>query len=44
VKAIAGEPLPTLARRVARLGLHGLEWAVGIPGTVGGAAAMNAGA
>ena len=43
VKALAGEPLPTLARRAARLGLHGLEWAVGIPGTVGGAAAMNAG-
>ena len=44
VKALAGEPLPTLARRAARLGLHGLEWAVGIPGTVGGAATMNAGA
>ena len=44
VKALAGEPLPTLARRAARLGLRGLEWAVGIPGTVGGAAAMNAGA
>ena len=44
VKAMAGEPLPTLARRAARLGLHGLEWAVGIPGTVGGAAVMNAGA
>ena len=44
VKALAGEPLPTLARRAAKLGLHGLEWAVGIPGTVGGAAAMNAGA
>ena len=44
VKALAGEPLPTLARRAAKLGLHGLEWAVGIPGTVGGAATMNAGA
>ncbi len=44
VKAWAGEPLPTLARRAARNGLHGLEWAVGIPGTVGGAAVMNAGA
>ena len=31
VKALAGEPLPTLARRAARLGLYGLEWAVGIP-------------
>ncbi|WP_413324109.1 UDP-N-acetylmuramate dehydrogenase [Synechococcus sp. MIT S9503] len=44
VKASAGEPIPTLARRAARLGLQGLEWAVGIPGTVGGAAVMNAGA
>ena len=44
VDALAGEPLPSLARRVARSGLHGLEWSVGIPGTVGGAAVMNAGA
>ena len=44
VEAWAGEPIPTLARRAARAGLHGLEWAVGIPGTVGGAAVMNAGA
>jgi UDP-N-acetylmuramate dehydrogenase len=44
VEAEAGEPLPTLARRAARLGLAGLEWAVGIPGTVGGAVVMNAGA
>ncbi|MEX0588087.1 MAG: UDP-N-acetylmuramate dehydrogenase [Cyanobium sp.] len=44
VEAEAGEPLPTLARKAARLGLSGLEWAVGIPGTVGGAVVMNAGA
>jgi UDP-N-acetylmuramate dehydrogenase len=44
VRAMAGEPIPTLARRAARAGLHGLEWAVGIPGTAGGAAVMNAGA
>lgn len=44
VEALAGEPIPTLARRAARAGLHGLEWAVGIPGTVGGAVVMNAGA
>jgi UDP-N-acetylmuramate dehydrogenase len=44
VEAEAGEPIPTLARKVARADLHGLEWAVGIPGTVGGAAVMNAGA
>lgn len=44
VEAQAGEPIPTLARKAARAGLSGLEWAVGIPGTVGGAAVMNAGA
>jgi UDP-N-acetylmuramate dehydrogenase len=33
-----------LARWTAGLGWHGLEWACGIPGTVGGAAAGNAGA
>lgn len=44
VEALAGEPIPSLARRVAQSGLQGLTWAVGIPGTVGGAAVMNAGA
>ncbi len=44
IEAHAGEPIPTLARRAARAGLSGLEWAVGIPGTVGGAVVMNAGA
>jgi UDP-N-acetylmuramate dehydrogenase len=44
VEAAAGEPLPSLARKAARAGLAGLEWAVGIPGTAGGAAVMNAGA
>ncbi|MFI0401462.1 MAG: UDP-N-acetylmuramate dehydrogenase [Cyanobium sp.] len=44
VEAEAGEPIPTLARKVARSGLSGLEWSVGIPGTVGGAVVMNAGA
>ncbi|MEB3201049.1 MAG: UDP-N-acetylmuramate dehydrogenase [Synechococcaceae cyanobacterium] len=44
VEAEAGEPIPTLARKAARAGLHGLEWSVGIPGTVGGAVVMNAGA
>lgn len=44
VEAQAGEPIPTLARRAARSGLGGLEWSVGIPGTVGGAVVMNAGA
>ncbi|HLO87996.1 MAG TPA: UDP-N-acetylmuramate dehydrogenase [Nostocaceae cyanobacterium] len=40
----AGEPIPGLAWEVAELGWQGLEWAVGIPGTVGGAVVMNAGA
>ncbi len=44
IQALAGESIPTLARRAAKEGLHGLEWAVGIPGTVGGAIVMNAGA
>ena len=40
----AGELLPRLAWKAARMGWQGLEWAVGIPGTVGGAVVMNAGA
>jgi len=44
IEAQAGEPIPTLARKAARAGLAGLEWAVGIPGTLGGAVVMNAGA
>lgn len=44
VVALAGEPIPSLARRAARSGLKGLAWSVGIPGTIGGAAVMNAGA
>ena len=44
IEAEVGEPIPTLARRAARAGLRGLEWSVGIPGTVGGAVVMNAGA
>jgi UDP-N-acetylmuramate dehydrogenase len=35
--------LPVLARRTAAAGLTGLEWAVGVPGTVGGGVRMNAG-
>ncbi len=44
IRACAGEPLARLAWLSARKGWHGLEWAVGIPGTIGGAAVMNAGA
>jgi UDP-N-acetylmuramate dehydrogenase len=42
--AESGVVLPGLARRCARRGLSGLEWAVGVPGTVGGAVVNNAGA
>ncbi|MEH2466731.1 UDP-N-acetylmuramate dehydrogenase [Nostoc sp.] len=40
----AGESIPSLAWAAAELGWEGLEWAVGIPGTAGGAVVMNAGA
>lgn len=43
VTAGAATPLPVLARKTAAAGLYGLEWAVGVPGTVGGALRMNAG-
>ena len=42
--ADAGEPIARLAWKAAKRGWRGLEWAVGIPGTVGGAVVMNAGA
>jgi UDP-N-acetylmuramate dehydrogenase len=35
--------LPVLARRTVSAGLTGFEWAVGVPGSVGGAVRMNAG-
>ncbi|MDO4377296.1 MAG: UDP-N-acetylmuramate dehydrogenase [bacterium] len=40
----AGYSLISLAMKVSRLGLTGMEFATGIPGTVGGAVYMNAGA
>ncbi len=43
VRAGGGVSLPVLARRTAGLGLRGLEWGVGVPGSVGGAVRMNAG-
>lgn len=43
VVAEAAVPLPALARRSAEAGLAGLEWAVGVPGSVGGGIRMNAG-
>ncbi len=35
--------LPVAARFSAKAGLTGFEWAVGVPGTIGGGVAMNAG-
>jgi UDP-N-acetylmuramate dehydrogenase len=43
VRAGAAALLPVVARRSAREGLTGFEWAVGVPGSVGGAVRMNAG-
>jgi UDP-N-acetylmuramate dehydrogenase len=43
VQAEAGLPLPKLVHFAVERGLTGLEFAVGIPGTVGGAVCMNAG-
>ncbi len=40
----AGYPLMKLALKVSRLGLTGMEFATGIPGTIGGAVFNNAGA
>jgi UDP-N-acetylmuramate dehydrogenase len=43
VRAGAAVPLPVLARQAAEAGWAGLTWAVGVPGSVGGAVRMNAG-
>ncbi len=43
VEAGAGKPLSQLLAYCARKGLSGAEFLAGIPGTVGGALAMNAG-
>ena len=43
VRAGAALALPVLARRVADAGWAGLSWAVGVPGSVGGAVRMNVG-
>ena len=44
VRAGAGVPCTQVARQCIRWGLGPSEWFAGIPGTVGGALAMNAGA
>jgi UDP-N-acetylmuramate dehydrogenase len=44
VRAHSGTSLAGLARRLSSAGLAGLEWACGIPGSLGGAVIYNAGA
>jgi UDP-N-acetylmuramate dehydrogenase len=44
LEAGGSTPLPQVANRAARLSLTGLEFAIAIPATVGGAVKMNAGA
>lgn len=44
IKAQAGALLTKVANQISKEGYTGMEFAVGIPGTVGGAVAMNAGA
>lgn len=39
----AGMALPVVARRLSAAGRRGFEWAVGVPGSIGGAVRMNAG-
>ena len=43
VEAEAGVMLPNLSNLLAKNGIKGGEWAIGIPGTLGGAICMNAG-
>lgn len=38
-----GVALPVAARKLAAAGITGFEWAVGVPGSIGGAVRMNAG-
>ena len=43
VRLGAAARLPQVARQLAAAGWSGFEWAVGVPGSVGGAVRMNAG-
>ncbi len=43
VRAGGAALLPVVGRRTAAAGLTGFEWAVGVPGSIGGAVRMNAG-
>jgi UDP-N-acetylmuramate dehydrogenase len=44
ISADAGKMVASLSWQAARRGWGGMEWAAGIPGTLGGAVVMNAGA
>lgn len=44
VSVSAGQSLPGLSKMMSKTGLSGVEFALGIPGSVGGALIMNAGA
>jgi UDP-N-acetylmuramate dehydrogenase len=44
LRVSAGATIANVARRLAKDGWGGLEWAANVPGTVGGAAVNNAGA
>lgn len=44
IRVSAACSLPALVRRLVKAGLSGLEGLLGVPGSVGGAVAMNAGA
>jgi UDP-N-acetylmuramate dehydrogenase len=44
VEALSGTSLTLLAHKCKAQGLTGVEWAVSVPGTIGGAAINNAGA
>jgi UDP-N-acetylmuramate dehydrogenase len=44
ISADAGKMVASLAWQAARRGWGGMEWSAGIPGTLGGAVVMNAGA
>ena len=43
VRAGAAAAMPVVARRTVGAGLTGFEWAVGVPGSIGGGVRMNAG-
>ncbi len=43
VRAGGAAALPVVARRTVAAGLAGFEWAVGVPGSIGGGVRMNAG-